>query len=333
MRQRVFAIMLVLSCSSPLSVRAQAICDIFWGGSHAETAYSPPYVRNVSPLALQDVASPNMNLGAPQQAIPVVPSAIAPGTVVAQTGTVSSSGIAATGLAQGPVGFPGQPATNSVTAAFSQDIHAQNVLALPNMTLNTEIVYVLPNPPIRTASFPTTDGLPPSGKQRVLSQSAEIVPPNTPGAIPVALKTVSALRPKIESHWKYTPLTNTVETTVQVVDRAGRIVKTFKKESEERTLLPWPHRQETVSYERVTVKVAVPLPSPHTTSNHTQTVIDPSPQSFTASYPSWPEDLLMGDAVPTTQSSILEETLPIYFVDERPAETSEPAFQRTRILP
>ena len=90
--------------------------------------------------------------------------------------------------------------------------------------------------------------------------AAQVVPPTTPGAIPVAVRTMTVTRPKIDYEWTYAPMTETTETLVKVVDqRTGRTVRTYCETDQRRSLLPWPHRKEVVTYEQVTVQVASPL--------------------------------------------------------------------------
>ena len=98
---------------------------------------------------------------------------------------------------------------------------------------------------------------PPKGTPAV---AVQVVPPTTPGAIPVAVRNMTVSRPKIDYEWTYAPMTEKTDTLVKVVDRrTGRTLRTYCEVDEHRSLLPWPHRKEVVTYEQVTVQVAVPL--------------------------------------------------------------------------
>ncbi len=268
------------------AVHAQSSCDWIWGGPNEETAYSAPYLRGVNRVSLDDVASPNMNLGAPERGISVYPSQTVPGTVVPQANIPTIT------VPQGPVGSPGQPATSPYATT------------LPQAPPGTEIVYVLP--------VAKTDEMGPQcvdGVRRTPARSTQIVPPGTPGAIPVAVKTMTVVRPKVEYHWSYSPMRTTTETTVNVVDRrTGRVVRTYCKEDEEKSLLPWPHRKEVVTYETITARVGVPVSLPNVTSGHAQTQVQSAPAG-------------------------LGETMRVHYPGYSQPSMSEPAFHRTVITP
>jgi hypothetical protein len=219
--------------------------DCFWGGSNEETSYSPTYVPGMGGITLAQYQPP-MNLGAPQPAIPVQ------ATYNAQAISVPQANIPTITIPTGPVGSVGQPAT--FPGAVAQ--------APPG----TEIVYVM------SSALPSNAVICVDGAKTIPATEAKVVPANTPGAVPVALQTVTVRRPKVEYHWTYAPIATKTETLVQVVDpRSGRVVRTYCKEDSERTMLPWLHRREVVTYETVTAKVGVPVSIAPTSSSAVQT--------------------------------------------------------------
>lgn len=215
-----------------------AFWDCLWGGSNEETAYTRPYYPGMGGVTLAQVTPPNMNLGAPPPAIPVqaTPQTQATSIPQATIPTITSP----TGL----VGSVGRPATSSGDAA------------LPQAPPGTEILYVLPSKePGREECI--------DGVKAIPATAAIVVAPGTPGAIPVAVKTVTVRRPKVEHRWSFSPVRQKTETLVQVVDpRTNRVVRTYCREDESKSTLPWPHRREIVSYETVTAKVATPVSLP-----------------------------------------------------------------------
>jgi hypothetical protein len=177
---------------------------------------------------------PPMNLGAPQPAISVQ------ATPHTQAVSVPQANIPTITIPAGPVGSVGQPAT----------FHG----AVAHTPSGAEIVYIMPT------SLPSDAVICVDGTKTIPASEAKIVPANTPGAIPVALKTVMVRRPKVEYHWTYAPIVTKTETLVQVVDpRTGRIIRTYCQEDSERTMLPWLHRREVITYETVEAKVGVPV--------------------------------------------------------------------------
>lgn len=272
------------------SASGQSVCDWAWGGSNEETAYSQPYIRSLNRVSLDEVASPKTNLGAPERAIPVQPSPSVPGAVIPQATIPTIT------IPQGPVGSPGQPATSPLGTT------------LPQAPPGSEIVYVLP---VEKPEGETTQCI--DGVQRTPARSTRIVPPGTPGAIPVAVKTMTVVRPKVEYHWSYSPIRTKTETTVNVVDpRTGRVVRTYCKEDEDKSLLPWPHRKEVVTYETITAKVGIPVSLPQPTSSNAHTAIQ-------------------GHSVPG--SSIPGDGYRVNYPDFSIPSMSEPAFHRTIINP
>jgi hypothetical protein len=191
-------------------------------------------------VSLAQAAPPPMNLGAPPPAIPVQQtpgSWTSPGT---QAVNVPQSAIPTITVPAGPVGSVGLPAMNPAP---------QPLLNIPDK----EIIYVLP-------SGEKNEELCVDGKPGISATAAKIVPAGTPGAVPVAVRTVNVVRPKVDYHWSYSPIHSQTSTLVKVVNpRTGKVVKQYCKEDEKKSSLPWLHRKETVTYETVAVKVAEPV--------------------------------------------------------------------------
>ena len=187
-----------------------------------------------------------MNLGSPQPAIPVQ------ATSQTQPVNVPQANIPTITIPAGLVGSVGQPAT--FPGAVAQ------------VPPGTEIVYIMPS------SLPSQTVICVDGTKTVPAAEAKVVPANTPGAVPVALKTVMVQRPKTEYHWTYAPVVSKTETLVKVVDpRSGRVVRTYCKADSERTMLPWLHRREVITYETVEAKVGVPVSLAPSASSATNT--------------------------------------------------------------
>ena len=209
--------------------------DCIWGGKNEETSYSSAYLPGMKGVTLAQYQQPaQMNLGAPQPGIPVQ------ATPQTQAINVTQANIPTITIPAGPVGSVGQSATFNGT--MSQ--------VLPD----TEIVYIM------SSSLPSEAVICVDGTKTIPATESKVVPAGTPGAIPVALKTVMVRKPKVEYRWTYAPVETKTETLVQVVDsRSGRVVRTYCKEDSERTKLPWLHRREIVTYEMVEAKVGVPV--------------------------------------------------------------------------
>jgi len=211
-----------------------AICDFLWGGSNEATAYTAPYFPGMGGVSLTNAPSPPMNLGAPDTQIPVQ------ATPTTQPLLVQQSNVPMLTVPSGPVGAVGQPATSSAVTP-----------ALGSLPPGAELMYILPPKDI------PSEQCPPRGTPAI---AAQVVPPTTPGAIPVAVRNMTVTRPKINYEWTYAPMAETTGTLVKVVDqRTGRVLRTYCETSNHRSLLPWPHRKEIVSYEKVVVQVATPL--------------------------------------------------------------------------
>jgi hypothetical protein len=233
-------------CISPLVFGD--LSDCLWGGSNEETSYAPAYLPGMDGVTLAQYQPSPSNLGAPQPAIPVQAT---PGT---QAVNVPQANIPTITIPAGPVGSVGQPATSSGA-----------VLQAPP---GTEIVYIMP------ASLPSNAVICVDGTQTIPAAEAKVVPANTPGAVPVALKTVTVRRPKTEYCWTYAPVETKTETLVKVVDpRSGQVLRTYCREDSERTALPWLHRREVITYETVEAKVGVPVSVLPSVSSATNTVI------------------------------------------------------------
>ena len=223
------------------------LSDCLWGGSNEETTYSPTYIPGMGGISLAQYQPP-INLGAPQPAIPMQAT---PNT---QAINVPQANIPTITIPTGPVGSVGQPATFPGAAAQAPP--------------DAEIVYILPS------SLPSQAVICVDGTKTIPASESKIVPANTPGAIPVALQTVTVRRPKVEYHWTYAPVETKTETLVNVVNpRTGRVVRTYCQESSERTMLPWLHRREVITYETVQAKVGVPVSVVPSASSATNTLI------------------------------------------------------------
>ena len=218
-------------CISPLVLGD--LSDHIWGGRNQETSYSPTFVPRASGIVLTQYQHPAMNLGAPQPAIPIQ------ATPHSQAAMVPQAHIPTITIPAGQVGSVGQPATFPGAAQSPS---------------GAEIVYIMPS------TLPTDAVICVDETQTIPATEVRVVPANTPGAIPVELRTVTVRRPKIEYHWTYAPVVSRQETLVNVVDpRSGRIVQTFCQEDTQRTVLPWLHRREVITYETIEAKVAVPV--------------------------------------------------------------------------
>jgi len=241
-----------LFCSSILCASPLAFGDVgdhIWGGKNEETAYSPTFVPGMGGITLAQYQHPSTNLGAPQPA--AIPIQATPYT---QAGMVPQANLPTITIPAGQVGAVGRPATFAET--------------VPQAPLGTEIVYILPS------SVPTEAVICVDGVQTIPATEVKVVPATTPGAIPVALKTVTVRRPKVEHHWTYAPIVTKRETLVHVVDpRSGRVVRTFCQEESVSTALPWYHRKEVVTYETVEAKVAVPVSLAPSAASTTNTLI------------------------------------------------------------
>lgn len=87
--------------------------------------------------------------------------------------------------------------------------------------------------------------------------------PSTGPAVTYRQETV--YQPEVESHWSYSRLERTNYKPVQVVDPLTGATSMVQIPETSKSLLPWPHRKETVSYKPVTVSVpVVSTPTIHT---------------------------------------------------------------------
>ena len=224
------------------------VSDLIWGGRNEETSYSPTFIPGMGGASLAQYQQPSMNLGTPQPAIPVQ------ATPYSQAVNVPQANIPTITIPAGQVGSVGQPAT------FPG--------AVQQVPLGAEIVYIMPS------SIPSEAVICVDGVKTIPATEVNVVPAATPGAIPVALKTVTVRRPKVEYYWTYAPVVNKRETLVHVVDpRSGRIVRSFCNEEAESTVLPWLHRREVITYETVEAKVAVPVSLAPSAESATNTFI------------------------------------------------------------
>jgi hypothetical protein len=240
------------------------VFDCLWGGSNEETTYTPSYVPGMGGVTLSQPPQPPINLGAPPPGQPItnqatnqIPVQATPNT---QATLVPQATIPTITVPAGAVGSVGRPATQP------------NIANLPQLPPGTEIMYVIPGVPAAEECIDGVRGIP--------ATAANAVPPGTPGAIPVAVKTISVLKPKIEYHWTYSPIQTKTETLVNVVHpRTGKVIRTYCQTDEKASTLPWLHRKEVVSYETVTAKVGMPVSLAPSASTTTNTVIQPLPVS------------------------------------------------------
>jgi hypothetical protein len=247
------------------------VFDCLWGGSNEETTYTPSYVPGMGGVTLSQPPQPPINFGAPPPGQPVTNQAanqIIPVQATSNTQAIQvpQATIPTITVPAGPVGSVGRPATQP------------SVANLPQLPPGTEIMYVIPGVSAEEECLDGVRGIP--------ATAANVVPPETPGAIPVAVKTIPVLKPKVEYHWTYSPIQTKTETLVKVVHpRTGKVIRTYCQTNEKTSTLPWLHRKEVVSYETVTAKVGTPISLAPSASTTTNTVIQPVPTSPQSSPP------------------------------------------------
>jgi hypothetical protein len=251
------------------------VFDCLWGGANEETSYTPSYFPGMGGVTLSQPPQPPINFGAPlpaqqmtgqttsqlinQTTNQVIPVQATPHT---QATPVPQATIPTITVPAGPVGSVGYPATQPVIANTN----------LPQLPPGTEIMYVLPGTPSKEECL--------NGVRGISATAANVVPSGTPGAIPVAVKTVSVLKPKIEYHWTFSPIQTKTETLVKIVHpRTGKIIRTYCQTDEETSALPYLHRKEVISYETVTAKVGTPISLAPSAITSTNTVIQSAPPS------------------------------------------------------
>ena len=245
-RLAAFPFVLCLLCVSPPVFGN--FSDCLWGGSNEATTYSANFVPGMGGVTLAQYQSSTMNLGAPQPALSIQAT---PNT---QAIHVPQASIPTITIPAGPVGSVGQPATSLGT--------------VPTVPAGAEIVYIMPS------SLPSDAEICVDGVKSIPATEVKVVSADTPGAIPVVLKTVMVRRPKVDYKWTYAPIVNKTETLVQVVNpRTGKVVRTYCQEDEDRSMLPWLHRREVKTYETVEAKVAVPVSVVPSMSSAVNTVI------------------------------------------------------------
>jgi hypothetical protein len=193
------------------------VFDCFWGGSNEETTYTPSYIPGMGGITLSPPSQPPINYGAPPAGQPItnqatnqiinqiIPVQATPNTQAIQ---VQQATIPTITVPVGAVGSVGRPATQP------------NVANLPQLPAGTEIMYVIPGVPAEEECLDGVRGIP--------ATAANAVPPGTPGAIPVAVKTISVLKPKVEYHWTYSPIQTKTETLVKVVHpKPAKVIRTY----------------------------------------------------------------------------------------------------------
>jgi hypothetical protein len=282
------------------------VFDCFWGGANEETSYTPSYFPGMGGVTLSQPPQPPINFGAPlpaqqttgqttnqpinqttNQVIPVQATPHTQATLVPQA-TVPTITVPA-----GPIGSVGYPATQPVITNTN----------LPQLPPGTEIMYVLPGTPSKEECL--------DGVRGISATAANVVPSGTPGAIPVAVKTISVLKPKIKYYWTFSPIQTKTETLVKVVHpRTGKVIRTYCQTDEETSALPYLHRKEVVSYETVTAKVGTPISLAPSAITATNTVIQsapPSPQpaatKWKSQYGNIPDNTPVADNTPVERSS------------------------------
>lgn len=220
------------------NVFGNTLGDCLWGGRNEETLYKTPFVPGMGRTELAQLPSSQMNLGAPPPGIPIQATANTQNTQVPQATLPTSN------APVNQIGTVGLPATSP------------NAVRLPQAPPGTEIMFVLPT---KTAEKDECC----DGVRSTPALAAEVVPPGTPGAIPVAVQTMTVTRPKITHRFTYAPIRTQTDKLVEVIDqRTGQIVKTYCETDEHHSMLPWPHMEEIVTYETISAKVATPIRLP-----------------------------------------------------------------------
>jgi hypothetical protein len=231
-----------------LDCYSDSLGDCLWGGSNEETAYTTPFIQ--SGTTLTQANRPPMNIGAPVPSIQVQATPSTRDTIVPQANIPTISPIT------GAVGSIGQPASGVITSHPSQLNYQGTNRTIGNVgDSRTEILYVIPSDAKSSAEVYI------DGNLNQAAALSNVVPPGTPGAIPVQLKTVTAYKPRIEYKLRLSPIKQKKETLVNVVDpRTRRIVKKYYQTHEQQiTNLPVLHWEEIINYETITVKIGIPI--------------------------------------------------------------------------
>jgi hypothetical protein len=221
--------------------------DCLWGGINEATSYTSSYIPGQGGETLAQLPQPPVNLGAPQPAVPVQ------ATPNSQAINVPQANIPTVTIPAGDVGSVGRPATAPT--------------GVPVVPPGTEIVYVMP-------ATDTPNAVCIDGHKETPATETKVVPAGTPGAIPVALKTVTVRRQKIDYVWTYSPIVTKTDTMVNVVNpRTGKVVRSYCQQDESSTCLPYLHRKEVITYETVEAKVGTPISVAPTTSSTINTAV------------------------------------------------------------
>ncbi len=215
-------------------VRAAGLGSCLWGGSNEETTYTLPYIPALGRMRDSTstyAPSPNVNLNAPPgTALPVRSDVY--GTIQIPQSSIQGQ------PDPGAVGTITQPAT------FEQNF-------TPGQPAGSQLLYVVPG------GEPKADPLRPNSRVAVASN---VVPAGTPGAVPVKVRDQTAYRAQSKTQWTFDRTTNTRLTRIDVVHpRTGRLMYSYYRQEEVRSLLPWFHPKETVDYVPVTVPIATPV--------------------------------------------------------------------------
>ncbi|MDR2346333.1 MAG: hypothetical protein LBE18_09730 [Planctomycetaceae bacterium] len=240
---------------------ADNLGDCLWGGSNEETSYTTRYFQSGQTIA--QVNQPPMNIGAPVPSIPVQAAPSTRSTLIPQANIPTISPVT------GNVGSVGQPATGTVTTSPNQP----NYMRSSNST-GVEIVYVIPSQ--NSASDIFIDG-----KYTRRASAVTVVAAGTPGAIPVAVKTVTAYKPRIDYKLKFAPIKQKTETLVNVINpRTKRIVRRYYETGEKQiTALPVLHCEEKIVYETITARVGTPIKQNYP-QNYLPNYLPNSPQNY-----------------------------------------------------
>ena len=198
-----------------------------WGGKNEETTYAAPYLPVMGTgSARTDAPHPGVNRNAPRDSIPVQNTPY--GTIHVPQERMSGQ------PADGAVGTVNQPAT----------------VPMPLTNNGSQTIYVIPErgepDPLRPNSC--------------VAVASEVVPAGTPGAVPVNVQQRTVLKPESEWSWTFDWTTNVQLRRVDVINpRTGRVIRSYYRQEEVRSLLPWLHQKETVHFRPTTVPVATPV--------------------------------------------------------------------------
>lgn len=221
-----------------------------WGGKNEATTYSAPYAPWMGTGSRTAQSAPSgFNLNTPTGTYQ--PSS---GTLTTQHGSipvqVGPNGVLYISQANTP-GLPTSGAIGTVDQPATQYTPEIGVASGDALRPGTQVLYALPT---GTAEI---DPLRPNARVAV---SADLVAAGTPGAVPVSVRHQVAYHPESEYRWTFDWTTNTELKKIEVIHpRTGRVVRTFYRQEEVRSFLPWFHQKEIVHYRPVSVPIATPV--------------------------------------------------------------------------